>query len=168
MKPRKLPETYVDNVGDKRSDPRAVGTARKIAEIGSLIVNGRNDVVDGTGGARIVLAITEFGSDSIQLGAEVAENVLDVPNVSLGDDLGDGAGQDHRTGGEDSEDGGETHGEEGGKEGGKATWAGNDWSCWREACTKFGPAFIDSPTTRPCGRPSGYTASNQWDESERG
>ena len=33
---------------------------------------------------------------------------------------------------------------------------------------EFGPAFIDNPTTRSCGRPSGYTASNQWDESERG
>ena len=113
MKPLKLPKTYVDNVGDKRSDRSVVGTARKTAESGSLAVNGRSDVADGTVGALIVLAATEFGSDSIQLVAEVGENVLDVPSVPLRDDLGDGAGQDHRTGGEDSEDGGETHGEEG-------------------------------------------------------
>ena len=113
MKPRKLPKTYVDNVGDKRSDRSVVGTARKTAKSGSLTVNGRTDVADGTVGARVVLAATELGSDSIQLVAEVGENVLDVPNVPLREDLGDSAGQDHRTGGEDSEDGRETHGGEG-------------------------------------------------------
>ena len=113
MKPRKLPKTYVDNVGDRRSDCSVVGTARKTAESGSVTVNGRGNFADGIIGARVVLAATEFRSDSIQLAAEVGENVLDVPNVPLRDDLGDGAGQDHRTGGENSEDSGETHGEEG-------------------------------------------------------
>ena len=70
MKPRKLPKTYVDNVEDGLSDRRAVGTARRTADIGSLIVNGLNDFVGGVGGARAVIAATESGSDTAQRGAE--------------------------------------------------------------------------------------------------
>ena len=33
---------------------------------------------------------------------------------------------------------------------------------------RFSPVFMDSPSSTSCGRPLGCTASNQWDESERG
>ena len=70
MKSRKLPKTYIDNASNRLSDRRAVGTARRTADGGSLIVNGINDFVGDLTGARVVLAATESGSDAVQRGAE--------------------------------------------------------------------------------------------------
>ena len=129
MKPQKLPKTYAENVGDRRNDRSVVGTARITAEVGSLLLDGRNHGLDDIFGALVLLAAIYLGSDRAQLVAEVVETVRDIHSIPLRDDLGDSGGEGHRASGEDSEDGRETHGKEGGKESEKATWARNDWRC---------------------------------------
>ena len=107
-----LANTYGDNVGHDVSKRGCAETARKTANGGGTNVDGSNELNDDCIGALVIIAVVELGNNSVALVAEVGEGVLDVRNPPLRDNVGDGAGEDHGTGSEDSEDGRETHDEE--------------------------------------------------------
>jgi hypothetical protein len=112
MEPRKLVDTYDDNVSDNVSEREGRKSASETTKGGGTNIDCSNELDDNSVSARVVIAATKLGNNSVALVAEVGEGVLDVGRGPLRDDFGDSAGEGHSTGGEDSKDGGETHDEE--------------------------------------------------------
>jgi len=130
--PWKLAITHGDNASDERSERRASRTAgTKTTEGGGTSLDGSDELVDNVVGAAVVHAAIELGNDGVGRLAEDVEGVLDfgdgpllrvdgpildgpvlhgpVLDGILLVGLGNGGGEGHSTGSEDSEDGRETH-----------------------------------------------------------
>ena len=104
--------THIDNVGDETTQIGGGRTASKAANSGGTSVDGTDEFGDDLLGAGVVHTVVELGNDGVGRAAEGVEGVLDVGDGPLFNDPGNGSGEGHCTGGEDSEDGRETHGEE--------------------------------------------------------
>lgn len=111
--PRKLVSTYRDDLNSRFSNHGDAKNAVKSTKSGGALFDGDDKLADDDARARIVVAAVEPGEDIVAVVAEEAKGVRDIGGGPLRNDFGDGAGEGHGTGGEDSEDGGETHDEEG-------------------------------------------------------
>jgi len=107
----------LDDFGDNANDEVDELRGRKEGAAKTTEGRGANtdsnvEVGDDRSRASVVVATGEPGKDGVTRAVEDTEGVLGIGDRPLLNDLGDGAGEGHNTGSEDSEDSRETHDEE--------------------------------------------------------